>query len=73
MIYLKKKNNFSERQKNYAKKFGLEVTNIDKSLSLEKLNKTLSFNKATYAIFSKNYLTARKDKKQNYELIGKLI
>ena len=70
---LKKKNNFFERQKNYAKKFGLEVTNIDKSLSLEKLNKTLSFNKATYTIFLKNYLTARKDKKQNYELIGKLI
>ncbi len=68
-----KKNNFLENQNFIAKSFGTKAINIDSQYDEKKIKKLFSFNRKKYKEYVKNYLSERKDKKNNYKIIGDIL
>ena len=71
--FLNKKNSFLENQAFMAAALGLKPINIDEFLGSEKIPELFNFNKRLYQDYLRKFLTNRKDKKMNFEIITKLI
>ena len=56
-----------------AAALGLKPINIDEFLGSEKIPELFNFNKRLYQDYLRKFLTNRKDKKMNFEIITKLI
>ena len=49
------------------------IKNIDEKIDLEDIKQILSFDKSKYESYFQNYLTARNDKKRNYQVIAEIM
>jgi hypothetical protein len=61
--------NFIKNQKNFANELGLKPVNIDMNFSTGEIFKFKNFNRKRYLNYVKKYLSSRKDKKMNYQVI----
>ncbi len=61
--------NFINNQKKFANELGLNPVNIDDNYSKNQILKFKNFNKKCYSDYVKKYLSSRKDKKLNYQVI----
>ena len=66
------KSSILHEQRYFANETGLSPINIDEPLNENKINQLLSFDKKTYNQYLEKYLTSRKDKKTNHEIIADL-
>ena len=69
----KKKNNFLENQNYIADSFGTKAINIDNEFSQKNINNLFNFKKNKYKEYIENYLSERKDKKNNYKILNELL
>lgn len=71
--FKEKKNNFLENQNYIADSFGTKAINIDNEFSQKNINNLFNFKKNKYKEYIENYLSERKDKKNNYKILNELL
>ena len=71
--FIRKKNNFLNNQYFFAKNLGSRPINIDSYLDKKIIYKIFSYNKKIYRDYIKNYISVRKDKKNNYKILNDIV
>ena len=61
--------NLINNQKKFANELGLNPVNIDNNYSKKQILKFKNFNRNSYLSYVKKYLSSRKDRKINYQVI----
>ena len=64
---------FLRKQECFSRELGTIIKNIDEKIDLEDIKQILSFDKSKYESYFQNYLTARNDKKRNYQVIAEIM